>query len=135
MLKKTLLCLVATLFMSHVFADVHKWKDENGKTHYGDAPPIVGTATVKVDKQTSDQIANGKKLRIENTMEMAQDARKILVIEAIHAGKVITGMTEIEVIKSIGKPSSVNDNGGRVQWVYNKQAEHTYVYFENHIVK
>jgi len=70
MMKKILLCMVATLLMSPVHADVHRWTDANGKTHYGDAPPMAGTKTVKTDKQTDDQITNGQRIR----GEIRQDA-------------------------------------------------------------
>jgi hypothetical protein len=36
MMKKTLSCLVVLLYMSPSYADVYKWKDANGRTHYGD---------------------------------------------------------------------------------------------------
>lgn len=76
MMKITLLCLVATLFISPVFADVHKWKDADGKMHYGDAPPLAGTAKVKTDKQTEDEIANGERIRAEMGDLTRQDAMK-----------------------------------------------------------
>lgn len=63
-------------FSSPTFADVHKWKDANGITHYGDAPPIAGTGTVKTDKQTDDQIANGKEIRTVTAKFLTEDARE-----------------------------------------------------------
>jgi len=65
MMKKMLLCLATMLFISPVFADVHKWKDADGKTHYGDAPSMAVTERVRTDKQTDDQIANGERIRGE----------------------------------------------------------------------
>lgn len=38
-------CLAAMLFMSPVFADVFKWEDAHGRTHYGDTPPVTLAAT------------------------------------------------------------------------------------------
>lgn len=55
MVIKVLLCLVAALFISSAFADVHKWKDAAGKTHYGDAPVAGGTDKVRADKQPVGQ--------------------------------------------------------------------------------
>ena len=72
MMNKTMLCLVAMLFISSVFADVHKWKDVEGKTHYGDAPPVAGTSTVKTDKQTDDEIANGERIRADTENSSSQ---------------------------------------------------------------
>lgn len=60
---KSLLFLSLLTFSITTSADVHKWKDANGKTHYGDAPPLAGTAKVSTDKQTDDQIDYGEKNR------------------------------------------------------------------------
>jgi hypothetical protein len=83
MMKKTLFFLVAMLFMSPIFADVYKWKDANGRIHYGDTLPIADTAIVRTDKQTDDQIANGEEIRAEienstrqNAMNEARDSAK-----------------------------------------------------------
>jgi hypothetical protein len=65
MMKKTLLCLVATIFVSPVFAEVYKWTDANGNTHYDDAPPSVEAEQVIIKKQTDEQIDNGKRIRAE----------------------------------------------------------------------
>lgn len=53
------------VFSTSAFADVYKWKDANGKIHYGDVPHMAGTAKVKTDEQTEDQIANGERIRAE----------------------------------------------------------------------
>jgi len=87
MMRKILLCLVATLFISPVFADVHKWKDANGKTHYGDAPPIADTAIVKTDKQTDDEIANGERIKAETENSTRQDAMNEARDSAKSSGK------------------------------------------------
>lgn len=52
-----LFLLLVLAFSTPTFADVHKWKDANGKTHYGDAPPIAGTQKIMTDKPTEDQVA------------------------------------------------------------------------------
>ena len=65
MFRKTLLCLAVTLLISPAFAQVYKWKDADGNTHYDDAPALTGVGQVKIDKQTDEQIANGKKNRAE----------------------------------------------------------------------
>lgn len=51
MMKKFALLLVAIFFISPVFAAVNKWKDADGKTHYGDAPPLANAAKVHTDKE------------------------------------------------------------------------------------
>lgn len=70
----TLLWLL--VFSTAALADVYKWKDANGKTHYGDVPNMAGTAQVKTDKQTDDQIANGERIRGEMENSAKQDAMK-----------------------------------------------------------
>ncbi|KHO53303.1 MAG: hypothetical protein QT04_C0006G0009 [archaeon GW2011_AR11] len=60
---KNFLFLFLLIFSFTTSADVHKWKDANGKTHYGDAPPLAGTEKVSTDKQTDDQIVYGEKNR------------------------------------------------------------------------
>ena len=46
---KVLLCLLAVLFMSPVFADAYKWKDAEGQTHYGDAPVAFVSSSAMVE--------------------------------------------------------------------------------------
>jgi Domain of unknown function (DUF4124) len=48
-MKKTCLLLLALLFAVPAAADVYKWKDEKGVTHYGDDPRAAGkgAATIK----------------------------------------------------------------------------------------
>ena len=78
MMKKTLFCLAAMLFMSPVFADVYKWKDAGGRIHYGDTLPAADTAIVITGEQTDDQIANGKGIHAEienSTMDAMNEAR------------------------------------------------------------
>lgn len=74
MMKKPIFCLVAMLFMSPVFADVYKWKDAHGSTHYGDTLPITDTAIARTDKQTGDQVANGERAPAETENSTGQDA-------------------------------------------------------------
>lgn len=64
-MKNILLGFALMLCVSVSFADVHKWKDADGKVHYGDAPPMAGTQKVKTDTQTEDQIENGHRIQAE----------------------------------------------------------------------
>jgi hypothetical protein len=52
---KYLICLFI-LFSSSAYAgSIHKWVDEDGNTHYGDAPPAsITTKELKVDTLPSD---------------------------------------------------------------------------------
>lgn len=83
---KNFLFLFLLTFSFTTSADVHKWKDANGKTHYGDAPPIANTEKVKTDKQTDDQITYGEKLRAENANNEATEAKSQAMNEAMNEG-------------------------------------------------
>ena len=73
MMKKIFLYLLFMLFISSAFAQVHKWVDANGQTHYGDAPDNVDTATVSSPNQTPEEIAHGEMLRAETAKLKQQD--------------------------------------------------------------
>jgi len=76
-----LFALLALMICSPSFADVIKWKDENGVTHYGDAPIMAGAERVKIDakadkenaerirRQTEAAIANDSGDRVENSTD------------------------------------------------------------------
>lgn len=67
-----LFCLATTLYMSSVFGDVYKWKDADGETHYGDAPPVVEAEKIRIDKQTDDEIAHSNKMNAEAGHSISQ---------------------------------------------------------------
>jgi len=49
---KSFLFLFLLTFSFTTSAEVHKWKDANGKTHYGDAPFMAGLKELKpISKQ------------------------------------------------------------------------------------
>lgn len=56
---------------SPCFADVHKWIDGSGKTHYGDVPPLAGTEKVRTEKETADRAANANRIRSEIAIKQA----------------------------------------------------------------
>lgn len=85
--KNYLFLLLALVLSPSVFADVHKWKDANGKTHYGDVPNMAGTERVRTDKQTDDQIANGERIRGETGNSARQDAMNEARVSAESSGK------------------------------------------------
>ncbi len=74
--RKSLMLLSTLALSSPTFADVHKWKDAEGNTHYGDAPPVTGTPQVKTDKQTKDQIENGRQISAATARFLAGEARE-----------------------------------------------------------
>lgn len=51
-LSGLVVCL--NLFITSVYAEIYKWTDENGKTHYSDRPHIKAT-TVDIKTQTPPQ--------------------------------------------------------------------------------
>lgn len=69
--------------------------------------------------------------------EKEQQERNMRISNAIFRHVVLVGMTEDEVIRSIGRPSLVNRSSyGPAQWVYsNGAASATYVYVENGTVR
>ena len=84
------------VFSLPTFADVYKWKDANGKTHYGDAPSMAGTEKIKTDKQTEDQIANGERIRAETEKlyeadQQAEHNQKCQELARIDRGKLTLG--------------------------------------------
>jgi hypothetical protein len=52
---KHLVCLITLLSSAAYAGSIHKWVDEKGNTHYGDAPPAtVTTQELKVDVAPSN---------------------------------------------------------------------------------
>jgi hypothetical protein len=52
---KYLVCLIILISSSAYAGSIHKWVDEEGNTHYGDAPPAsVSTKELRVDVAPSD---------------------------------------------------------------------------------
>ena len=52
---KTLTCILMCLSFSVSAGSIHKWVDENGNVHYGDAPPVSAkTKQLKVDGRPSN---------------------------------------------------------------------------------
>ena len=47
-IKYILLCLIL-LGYSNIYAEVYKWVDKDGHTHYGEKPPGEGASTVDID--------------------------------------------------------------------------------------
>lgn len=52
--------LLLFFFGQSAFADVHKWKDAEGKTHYGDAPTAGRTEIIKVRLQNREQVSGAE---------------------------------------------------------------------------
>ena len=69
--KKFLLLLALSISIPPSFAQVHKWKDAEGKIHYGDIPKVRSEATsIKVDRQSEDHKANADMLRRQTARVM-----------------------------------------------------------------
>lgn len=65
------------------------------------------------------------------TPEVAQMRARVAREDAIRERRIIPGMTENEVIASLGSANSVSNHGSRAQWVYYRGNQTTYVHFEN----
>lgn len=74
MMKNTLFCLFALLFMPPTYADVYKWKDANGRTHYGDTASVTDTPKARAGNQADDRIAKGEKIVTETENPAGQSA-------------------------------------------------------------
>ena len=66
----TVLLFCATVIYTPASAEVHKWKDAEGKVHYGDVPEVHETTVIKADPLTSDHRANANRLRAETSRVM-----------------------------------------------------------------
>jgi len=74
MMKRTLFCLVALLYMSPNYADVYKWKDANGRTHYGDTTSITENLKGRTDNQADGRTSKGEKIATETENPAGQSA-------------------------------------------------------------
>ncbi len=70
--RNLLFLLLALIFCSPTFAEVKKWKDESGITHYGDAPILAGTARVKIDEKADK--TNAERIFRQTEATMANDS-------------------------------------------------------------
>lgn len=76
------LFLMMSVVSQPSFADVKKWKDENGVTHYGDAPMISGAAKVHAPvsvvehDQNADSRSSERKTSSEVTAPPAADCSR-----------------------------------------------------------
>ena len=61
-MKKSLFFLAALLFMTPIYADIYKWKDANGRTHYGDTLSVTETIKARTGNQAEDRITKGEKM-------------------------------------------------------------------------
>lgn len=70
-----LLCSASAL-CTPAFAEVHKWKDAEGKVHYGDVPEVRETTVIKADPLNADHRANANRLRSETSRVMNDVAKE-----------------------------------------------------------
>ena len=66
----------AVVLSNPAFAEVHKWKDAEGKVHYGDVPEVRETTVIKADPLTEDHRANANRLRSETSRVMNDVAKE-----------------------------------------------------------
>jgi len=74
MMKKTLSFLVVLLYLSPCHADVYKWKDANGRTHYGDTLSITENSKGRTDNQADGWTFKGEKITTETENPAGQSA-------------------------------------------------------------
>ena len=69
MLMRFLFCLVAVMLSASVTAGtIHKWVDEDGNVHYGDAPPVKAkTESVRVQSAPSNPGRSLPRLNNQNS--------------------------------------------------------------------
>jgi hypothetical protein len=68
--------------------------------------------------------------------EVAAYKKQQALDNAVMERRVVSGMTESQVMQAKGSPSRINNNGGSVQWVYDKGSlGDDYVYFQNGVVR
>jgi len=92
---------------------------------------VKGSQLSALPPQTGTRDAYGNTVRPEVAKKLSEDSREQAVKNAIEQHQTIRGMTEAEVVSSLGKPDKINNNGGFVQWVYKSSGGDSYVYFEN----
>ena len=77
--------LIFIINASFVFADVYKWVDENGVTHYSDAPHNVDTKTENIQviieydeaKKELQTLQNKLKASKEKELQIQNEIRRI----------------------------------------------------------
>lgn len=73
---KTCIAVFLLSYIPLALSEVHKWKDDDGKVHYGDRPEIVGTPVIKADKPSDDHDKNARRLRSQTNNVMNDIARE-----------------------------------------------------------
>lgn len=122
-----LMVLFLTFSSISAHAEVYKCNVE-GKTIYQQSP--CGNKEGKLNLPPSPHERDYKNIARTNA-DVAHYKRIKGVEDAMYDGRVIPGMTEDQVLRSLGKPKKINNNGGHIQWVYEKPGNDTYVYFKD----
>ena len=66
-------CLLLLFFTPLANAEIYKWTDENGRTHYGDKPGAESTEVIEYQAGQAEQIEAGR-----SWQEIQQDQEKVL---------------------------------------------------------
>ena len=70
-------CIVLILVSSGVTAEIYKWVDENGKTHYGDKPPDKDAENIKLKSAPkTDPAQNSRQEKQRRLLQLLEDDRK-----------------------------------------------------------
>ena len=74
---KILACIVTALFLSTVNAEVYKWVDENGRTYYGEKPPVDDASKIDIKESpgTEDNVVKPGVDR-DKLLEIYEEERK-----------------------------------------------------------
>jgi hypothetical protein len=110
MLKKYPLYMILMCYSSMTYADIFKWVDGNGRTHYSDTPLRVGNSNVEKLKISSPNISSGHNTNLYNLSKVNWGgdgpetdkkqcalARDILSGAAKHSNGVVTDAYDIKV--------------------------------------
>jgi len=79
MLKKYPLYMILMCYSSMTYADIFKWVDGNGRTHYSDTPLRVGNSNVEKLKISSPNISTGhtaEPIKFLNTKNLTHKSLK-----------------------------------------------------------
>ncbi len=112
------------------YAQANKCIDQNtGAKYYTDS--ICPNGSI-LNKTVTDLGSRDNKDLYRINKDVAAYKKNKAIENAIYERRVISGMSQDQVSQALGQPTSVNDNGGRVQFVYNYGASgNKYVYFKD----
>lgn len=140
---RSICCLNIAALYHLPAAAIYKCVDSGGKISLQDAPCKSTDAAVKIDVQTvlSPSTPGLKPYAADIARQAAEEKeqeRQARAETARHHGTASVGMREDEVLRALGKPSTVNrSSSGPDQWVYYRggPGRALYLYLENGAVR